>query len=863
VSSRTRPRTPRVRTPGRAELEMVARDLRWTWHAGALRLFDQLDPDAWVISGRNPVRLLRMLGRSGLERAFSDPATAELGRLVTEDFAAYRSRTETWFAERYPEHADLRIAYFSAEFALTDALPIFAGGLGAVAGEILKSASALGVPVVGVGLSYRETSHQWLDADDHQQETWEILDRDVLPVALARDPRGVPVEVPVELPDRTLRVRVWDTRVGRSRLLLLDTDVPGNRAPDRAITRRLYGGDDETRIQQELVLGVGGYRALQALGMEPDVVHLNEGHSAFAALERIRSAHARDGLAFDEARAAASAGIVFTTHTPVAAGHDYFPPDLARRHLAPYAEGLGLDVEPLLALGRYTPDDPSDSFCPTVLGLRLAGTRNGVSHLHGMVTRNQWRGLWPRLPEQEVPVGHVTNGIHYQTWISPELDRLLHRHLGPRWRTTPGDPAMWRHIDDIDDGELWAAHEAARARLVAYTRQWLQQQLARRGAGADALAAAACRLDPDVLTIGFVGRFVAYKRPTLFLRDRERLARLLGDPERPVQIVFAGKAHPRDENGKALLREVVAFARYAGLEHRVVFLEDFDMAMDRVLSQGTDVWLNTPRRPLEACGIGGMKAGASGCLNLSTIDGWWDEAWGLADGGPPIGWCIGTDDWYPDLDRQDADDAESFYGQLERHIVPTFYERDPDGLPRRWIASMKQSMALLAPMWNSHRMVEEYTEQAWVPEGRRRHLLTTNGASGARHLARSIARLRLAWPDVAVRVESVHEAPGRRVEARIAVDLGGLDPDEVSVQLWVAPGGVDADAYAVTLDAPDGPAGEPEWPFDAEHLEDGELTYEGSLPAAESGAAPVIAARVIPRHPGLSDPFIPGLIRWS
>ena len=831
------------------DLLAVATNLGWTWHARTRALFADLDPSAGPSALEWPRRLLLGLGAAAVEEKLAaDPALAARAAAIVE-LAVRREadRSRTWFPKTHRKDRGFQAALFSAEFALTDSLPIYAGGLGTVSGEFLKSASSLGVPLVGVGLLYRETSHQWLDDSGWQQESWEVLDFDQLPIEPAIDPAGRSVRVTIEMPGREVVAQVWTVLVGRTRLFLLDTDVPQNQRSDREITARLYGGDQETRIQQELVLGIGGVRALAALGHDPDTAHLNEGHSAFAALERIRLVMARERLTFAEARLVAAPGLLFTTHTPVAAGHDYFPAELASRYLAAYAVLLEIDLETLCSLGRYRPEDPHDSFCPTVLALRLAGAANGVSRLHGKVTRQQWGGLWPRLPLDEVPIGHVTDGVHFKSWISDEIEDLLDRELGLGWRTTPGSPDSWMPLIKAGDEELWQAKCQARTRLIEFTRTRRNEQLARRGADGMRLAAAESLLDPDALTIGFVGRFVAYKRPTLFLRDPERLARILGDPERPVQIIFGGKAHPRDESGKGLLREVVEFAQNHGLEHRVVFIEDFDLTMDRALAQGVDLWLNTPRRPLEACGVGGMKAGENGALNFSTLDGWWDEVWNDADPvAAPIGWCIGTGRPYEDFAQQDASDAESMYDQLEHEIVPRFYDRDEAGLPRAWLASIRQSLATLAPTWNVHRMVHEYVDSFYLPGAHRAAWLAAEGDGRARELATALERFRIAWPAVHVAVVDVIVAPGGGMRAEITAELGVLEPSEVIVQLWVAP--TQATAFPLTA-----------------HLEShygAVAAYSVEVPLG-TGTDADLVARVLPFHPALEHPFVPNLITWS
>ena len=761
-----------------------------------------------------------------------------------EDLELYlREAPTTWYPEEHSEDLDLAVAYFAAEFALTDSLPIYAGGLGAVAGEVLKSASSLGVPLVGVGLLYQETSQQWLDFEGLQQEAWSSLDPRNLPLEPVLDAGGSSIRVGVPFPGRTVQVRAWTVAVGRSRLYLLDTDLAENGDDDRRLLARLYGGGLETRIKQELVLGIGGAKLLDALDRRPRVVHLNEGHAAFAILERIGVLIEEQGLSFDEARAAVAASTVFTTHTPVSAGHDYFPPQLAGPYLEPHAQRLGIELEQLLALGRYRPEDPEDTFCPTVFALRNSDSANGVSRLHRSVTQEQWGGLWPRLPTAEVPVSFVTNGVHLLSWVSREIDELLDAELGRFWRTIPGAPELWRQLLGAQDQQLWEARHRSLERLIDLIRSRARRGRAEgppRSVPADSL------LDPEALTIGFVGRFVAYKRPTLFLRDPDRLARLLSDPERPVQIIFAGKAHPDDESGKALLREMIDFAANRGLSHRIVFLEDFDMTADKALSRGVDLWLNTPRRPLEACGIGGMKAGLNGALNLSTIDGWWDEAWTDADhGAPPIGWCIGSAALYEDHELQNELDAESLYEALERDIIPCFFDRTEEGLPSRWLASVRQSMATLMPTWRSHRMVEDYVESIWLPGARRSRALLADGARGVKQLAADLARFELAWPELSLHCRVLsHQAEEICVE--VEVDSAGLGAEELEVELWVADQGEPGRPLPTSFSRKVG-AG---------------LFFEGKVPLPAVGDVD-LAARVLPRIEGSATRYLPGLIAWS
>ena len=780
----------RLRTSGATfdDLLDVAMNLRWTWKVEARRLFKSLDPDASPGALEWPHQLLLGLGRARVDELLrDDPQISELARVVVENFRRYDKTGSSWFSRTHRRQRDLTVGYFAAEFSLTDSLPIFAGGLGTVAAEHLKACSALGVPVVGVGLLYRGTSHQWLDREGRQHEAWDMTSPSQMPIVRARDRQGRVVQVTVSLPGRDIHVDVYSARVGRNRLLLLDSSAATNSLPDRSITARLYDSDVDTRFAQELILGVGGMRALAAVDVDPAVLHLNEGHSTFAILERIRRVMAQEGLSFDEARTAVRPGVIFTTHTPVAAGHDYFAPGVARRFLAPYAVILGVDLDTLVSLGRVRADDPYDSFCPTVFAMRLAGHRNGVSRLHGRVTREQWSMLWPRLPLDEVPIGHVTNGVHLESWTTNLYSELFSAAVGAQWQITPGDPLMWSKLDDVDDATLWRVKNQARSDLVDFTRRRARNELARRHAPSERVTSLSL-LNPAWLTIGFVGRFVAYKRPTLLLSDPERLARILKNPDGPVQVVFAGKAHPDDQSGKLLLANMIEFAEKYDVADRFVFIVDFDTTMDRALAQGADVWLNTPRRPLEACGVGGMKAGMNGALNFSTVDGWWDEACLDADpSAAPIGFTIGTSGPYVDEATQDVLDTASLYDVLENEIVPRFYARDEHDVPRQWIASVKESMSTLAPTWDALRMAREYTESYYLPGLLKVTQLQSGGARSARDRAYDLARLAEHWSALSITLSASASPPAGSLQYDVVVQLGALEPADLRVQLWVVP----------------------------------------------------------------------------
>jgi starch phosphorylase len=632
---------------------------------------------------------------------------------------------------------------------------------------------------------------------------------------------------------------------------LLDTKHAGNDLAGQSVTRQLYGGDRENRMRQEVLLGIGGVRALEALGIRPTVHHMNEGHSAFLVLERIIRIMEEDGLDFAAAKEAA-AGLVFTTHTPVPAGHDYFSPQLVERYLGRYATAAGITIHELLALGRRDPTDSNEEFCNTVLGLRTAAFTNGVSELHGEVTRSMWHSVWPGLPEADLPIGAITNGVHFESWVSGELKELYDRYLGPQWREEPADATVWSRASQIPPAELWRIHQLRRDRLVGFARRRLSAQLAARGAPQTEIDMADVVLDPHALTIGFSRRFATYKRATLLLSDPDRLEHILTNQDRPVQIVYAGKAHPQDQAGKELIRSIIELARRPGMRRHLVFIADYDMAVTRYLVQGSDVWLNTPVRPLEASGTSGMKAAANGVLNLSTLDGWWDEAY-QSD----VGWAIGRREQYPDAATRDHSEAEALYDLLEHDVVPLFYERGADHLPRRWIERVQSSIAKLNAVYNTHRMVREYTERYYLPAHRRSEELLSDGGKRAGELAAWRKQMEDAWMQVRVVDVSSNDSSStvsvnERVPVQVTVHLGEIDADSVTVELYrgrIDPDGNIADGVATPMRL-DGPT------------DDGNWTYRTEVSFGTSGTSGY-TVRVLPSHPDLVTRMIPGLVTWA
>lgn len=833
--------------PSIAPLGDIAGNVWHSWSPDAAALFARLDPELWERLDRNPVALLREVSQETLAVAAEDESFVAMVARVQIRLAGYLS-ARGWFPDAHPDVADMRVAYFSLEFGLDPGIPLYSGGLGILAGDHLKSASDLGVPLVAVGLLYRNGYfRQHLGPDGGQRERYPATDWSELPLRDATDAAGEPVTVTVEIADRVVVAAVRRMDVGRVPLILLDADIPDNDEDLRTITSTLYGGDKEQRIRQEVLLGVGGVRALRAAGLTPTVLHMNEGHSALLALERVRTLIEDEGLAAAAAFEQVAASTVFTTHTPVPAGNETFPIDLARRYLEPLAIRIGLDWEGLAAMGEG-PDD-GEVFGLTPLALRTSGFANGVARLHGETSRRMWRGLWPGLPEREVPITSVTNGIHTASWLSPEIHELLERYVGPGLRDRPDDAELWERVASIPPGELWRAHELRREALVFFARQRLGAQIARQGSRRVALREAAEALRPDALTICFARRFATYKRAGLLFRDPERLARLLGDDSRPVQVIVAGKAHPQDQPAKELMRSIVHVAQEPGLRERIVFIEDYDMHVARYLVQGADVWLNVPRRPLEASGTSGMKAAANGVLNLSVLDGWWAEGYA-----PECGWAIGDGEEYDDPDEQDAVEGEALYSLLEREVAPLFHERDASGRPNEWIQMMATAIRRLGAAFSTHRMVREYAERAYVPAHRAGALLGADHCRGAAELAGWRSRITAAWPEVALRTEPApHSAQvGGRIPVTVEAALGDVAPHEVRVEIVVGTadgaGGIVPDRVVTAERAADGV--------------DGEVRYRAEVVAEASGAL-ALAARVVPEAPPGLGPVRPFLVTWE
>ncbi len=834
-------------------LSRVAYNLRWSWDHGAIELFRRLDSELWESTGHNPVLLLGSIEQFRLEAAAKDEAFLAHLNGVAEQLDTYVKGDGSWFRRERAKDKNLLLAYFSAEFGITECLSIFAGGLGVLAGDHLKAASDLGLPLVGVGLLYQQGYfRQYLNAAGWQQEAFEDNDFHTLPIQ--RVPGAI---IRVELPRGPLSAQVWCANVGRLKLYLLDANIEANPPEYRKITKQLYGGDLEMRIQQEILLGIGGCRALEALGIKPSVYHMNEGHSAFVAVERVANLMETEKLSFHEARLLAAAGLIFTTHTPVSAGHDYFPKELMQRYFTEHIKRLGISEEDFLGLGRIHSQDTSEDFCMTVVALRLAASSNGVSKLHGAVSRQMWSEIWPGVPESEVPIAHITNGVHFRSWISFEMNQLYDRYLGPKWREEPGDEKLWQRVESIPGPELWRTHERRRERLVSYVRGRLGTQLMNRGATQSAIDEAEEVFSPDALTIGFGRRFASYKRATLLLRDPERLARILNDRQRPVQIIFAGKAHPKDEDGKKLIEAIVRLAERPEFRRKIVFLENYDMGVARYMVQGCDVWLNTPLRPMEASGTSGMKAQANGAINVSTLDGWWDEAWSIGVASErDVGWAIGRGEAYENLDHQDQIEAEALYELMEREIAPAFYDRRADGLPVKWIARMKASIAKLCPEFNMHRAVMQYAERYYSTAHANCHVLGEQNGAKTRHLAATIRKLQSAWPQLCIEALPTDKFEidlGEPIHLSARIALAMLTPEDVEVQILL--GRVNSNGEI---------SGPEIIPMSARNQsESGSYLFEALVQCPTNSGLHGYAIRVLPRDCGCFSPFRTGLIKWA
>ena len=844
------------------DLQIIARNMFWSWNPEFVELFKRVDSNLWTACGHNPIKLLGSVSQARLEAlAENQGFLCELQRAVEKLKSCLEG--PTWFERVCSESTKHIIAYFSAEFGLDECLPIYAGGLGILAGDHLKSASDLGIPLIGVGLLYQKGYfRQYLDIDGRQQEVYVENDFYNMPLELVCKDSGRPLTISVEYPGRCVSAQIWSVCVGRVKLYLLDTNIPANSPADRMITASLYGGDAELRLRQEIMLGIGGLKALTAMGITPTVCHMNEGHAAFLALERIRQL--RSAMTFDEALAATRSSNVFTIHTLVKAGLDEFPIELMDKYFGSFFPHLGISRNQFLALGRIFTDDDNESFKMPILAMRLSSYINGVSKLHGQISRQVWSSLWPGVPVKEVPIISITNGVHIKSWLADEMNSIYEKYLGPNWAEGTFSNPVWNNIDEIPDEQFWLAHQRCKEQLVVFARDRLKAQLQRRGTYHTEINQAEEVLDPETLTIGFARRFVGYKRANLLLKEPQRLVKLLTDPDRPVQVIFAGKAHPKDTEGKDIIRQIIRFASQLEVRRRIVFLEDYDIDVARVLVRGVDVWLSNPRRPMEASGTSGMKAALNGVLNISTLDGWWCEGYA-----PEAGWVIGTGHGGEKADYQDEMDAQALYSLLENEVIPLFYTRSADNLPRAWIHRAKKSIKWIAPRFNTHRMVAQYTRRLYNPAAARWQCLTAEACARARAFARWKVDMENAWPELAIKDVIIEvrngddyirlnpKRPqlkvGSQLRVRALVELGKVNPADISVELYHGPmdgSGNIKDGSAVNMQ------------YSQASEQDGKHWFTGSWPCRRTGQHG-LDLRVLPKHPDMTNPFELRLILWG
>ncbi len=833
-------------------LQELAHNLWYCWNWDIIKLFIRLDPDSWEKYYQNPVEMLSQLPQYILQKAAKDEAFLVNLDRAYDKYQNYL-KIKKWFSYNYEELQNNIIAYFSLEYGLDTGLPVYSGGLGVLSGDTLKSASDLGLPMVAVGLLYRYGYfRQFLSRDGWQQERYEENDWYHMPVELVKDENDQPVKISLVLDNVPVQIQIWKVMVGIIPLYLLDTNVPENSSKAREITSVLYGGDKDMRIRQEIVLGIGGVKALKALGINPVIYHSNEGHSWFLTLERIFSLMTDKKLSFQEASHYVWSTTIFTTHTPVPAGNEQFDSVLIHRYLGDMVRQLGISWKEFLAIGRVNPNDDSEQFGMTVAALKYSAFINGVSELHGKVSRDMWHNIWPNLPNQEVPIKSITNGIHPASWISHDMIDLYESYFGPRFIEMPGAPEIWERVYKIPDLELWRVHNKRRERLVFFARKRLKQQLIRRGASQIKIQQSEQVLNPQILTIGFARRFSTYKRGNLIFSDIERLEKIINNEKYPVQLIISGKAHPLDNPGKEIIKQIIDYTSHEKFRNRIIFLEDYDINVARYLVQGVDVWLNTPRRPQEASGTSGMKAAINGGLNLSILDGWWVEGYS-----EETGFKIGNGEEYGNVDTQDKFDAEAMFNTLQREVIPLFYDRNDNDLPVDWIKKMKASIHMAGQRFSTHRMLMDYTNQFYVPAIKTSLRLQDNNYELNRHLTDWINRISSSWDRITIRdIEIPDLKPtvyvGQKVNVRLHVYLDAITPDDVRVE--IVSGRINAQEQLINFS-----------PISAtlenNQGKDGLYIYQAEIECRESGRFG-ITARIIPKNENLLHTFKPKLISW-
>jgi starch phosphorylase len=836
-----------------SKLKDIAYNLWWSWNSDAIDLYREIDLALWEKLGKNPVRFLKEVSQKKLEAKVNDPDYMSRYKGVVEKYEAYMNETDTWFSRNFSDKKNHMVAYFSAEYGLNEVLPIYSGGLGVLSGDHCKSASDLGIPFTAIGLFYKQGYFsQHINADGWQETIFTDLNTSNLPIRPALDQNGSQITIEVELPGRIVFAKIWYVQIGRVKLYLMDTDHEHNNENDRGLTARLYGGDQETRIQQEIFLGIGGSKVLDTLGIKPTVYHMNEGHSAFLGLELIRKLVQNQNLRFDEAKEVVSSSVVFTTHTPVPAGNDVFPLEMIDRYFNHYWPSLGISRHEFLDLGLKIGDH--QNFNMTVLALNLSGQRNGVSELHGAVSRNIFKNVWPEIPEDEIPIGHITNGIHTLTWLSPTIKYLYDKYLDRDWQEKLYEKNVWDKVDDIPAEDLWKSHCVLKTKMIGFVREKLKEQRIANNESIERIKEVDTLLDSNALTIGFARRFATYKRANLIFRDVARIQKILNDPERPVQIIFAGKAHPADAPAHEIIKHINDIAKQEGFHGKVVLVENYNMTLARNLVQGVDIWLNNPRRPLEASGTSGQKVCINGIINFSVLDGWWCEGYNGKNG-----WAIGDETIYDNEYHQDNADSESIYDILEKQIIPTFFDRNEKGVPEKWVEIMKESIKSNTSLFSTHRMVQDYTNKYYIPLMDRVEKQTLNNFKLASELSNWKKHIEKEWPQVDIipdkqitQLNNKNFISGESIPIYASVRLGNIEPSSVKVQIYYGDVGNDntiENPHIVDMQL-------------EEKISDNTYRYTTNITLFEGGEYGY-TFRVIPNHPDLLNRFDLPLIRWA
>lgn len=830
----------------------IARNLWWSWHSEAIDLYREIDLALWERMNRNPVRFLQEVSIRKLEEKLSDNDFMARYDKVMKDFTEYMNATDTWFSRNYPDYKDERIVYFSAEYGLHEVLPVYSGGLGVLSGDHCKSASDLGLPFTAIGLFYKQGYfEQHINAEGWQETRFTSLNYSQLPVTPVMDSNGKPVTIYVELSGRVVYARIWSINIGRVKLYLMDTDLPENNQYDRALTERLYGGDRETRIQQEILLGIGGIRTLDAIGIKGTVYHMNEGHSSFMSLELARKLVMERNIPFREAKEIVYSSSIFTTHTPVPAGNDVFPLDMIDRYFGNYWGQLGLQRHEFIGLGQK-PEDPYN-FNMTVLALNMSGRRNGVSALHGAVSRNIYNSIWAEIPEEEVPITHITNGIHTMTWLAPNFKYLFDKHLPSDWQARMYEHEVWKGIDNIPDEDIWKTHTVLKTKMIRFIADRLKKQYLSNGVPLHEVNELESQIDSHALTIGFARRFATYKRANLIFRDLARIEKILNNKSMPVQIIFAGKAHPADRPAHEIIKNIHDIARSEGFRGKIFLVENYNMTVARHLIQGVDVWMNNPRRPLEASGTSGQKACINGVLNFSIMDGWWVEGYNGTNG-----WVIGDDTPYDNEQQQDDADSKALYETLERDIIPLFYNRDDSGIPVGWVKRMKDCIKSLTPEYGTHRMVKDYTVKMYIPSIIRNIKIRESQLGFIRTLVDWKQQVEKSWPQVGITApQDIHGLidhsmlSGHDITLGATVQLSSLTPEDIRVEVYYGQLAQDriANGKAVEMKL-------------IRQTDASAYYYEATINILEGGEYGY-SFRVIPHHPNLMNKFDISLIRWA